>query len=333
MENVRGVNLGGWLVLERWISPSVFQGTSATDEYTLCLELGHEEAERRLQAHRKAFITEEHIARIAQLGMNTVRLPVGYWLFGGEEPFVDGGEEYVTQLFGWVHRHGVKVILDFHAASGSQNGWDHSGRAGALGWHRDQAHIDKSLEFLGRLCERYGMDDALIGIEPLNEPHWDVPIDILVDYYERAADIIRGRCKPDVKIIVSDAFRWKEMSKALRRRSADFVIDIHLYQLFTPEDRALDLQGHLDKVDGQWRSELRRLKKHHDVLVGEWSAAMTELYDPTIGTQRSYESADYQTYFRSQRDLFEELGVGRTYWTSRTENAGPWSLLDHTEYL
>ena len=32
---VKGVNLGNWLVLEKWMSPSLFDGTTAEDEYYL----------------------------------------------------------------------------------------------------------------------------------------------------------------------------------------------------------------------------------------------------------------------------------------------------------
>ena len=39
---LRGVNLGGWLVLEKWMVPDVYRGTDAPDEYSLCLALGDE---------------------------------------------------------------------------------------------------------------------------------------------------------------------------------------------------------------------------------------------------------------------------------------------------
>lgn len=29
---LQGVNLGGWLVLEKWMTPSLFDGTTAADE-------------------------------------------------------------------------------------------------------------------------------------------------------------------------------------------------------------------------------------------------------------------------------------------------------------
>lgn len=45
---LRGVNLGGWLVLEKWITPSLFAGLRATDETSYCVELGEAEGTRRL---------------------------------------------------------------------------------------------------------------------------------------------------------------------------------------------------------------------------------------------------------------------------------------------
>lgn len=37
--HVKGVNLGNWLVLEKWMSPSLFEGTTAEDEYYLPTQL------------------------------------------------------------------------------------------------------------------------------------------------------------------------------------------------------------------------------------------------------------------------------------------------------
>ncbi len=32
MDKIRGANLGNWLVLEKWMSPFIFDGTDAEDE-------------------------------------------------------------------------------------------------------------------------------------------------------------------------------------------------------------------------------------------------------------------------------------------------------------
>ena len=78
LPRLRGVNLGSWLVLEKWMVPDVFRGTKAPDEYSLCLALGSQ-AKDRLNRHRETFITAADFRWIKDCGLNTVRLPVGYW--------------------------------------------------------------------------------------------------------------------------------------------------------------------------------------------------------------------------------------------------------------
>jgi hypothetical protein len=57
-QQVRGVNIGGWMVLEPWITPSLFyqflgkgEGEIAVDSYTFCEVLGAKEANRQLRKH------------------------------------------------------------------------------------------------------------------------------------------------------------------------------------------------------------------------------------------------------------------------------------------
>ena len=51
---VKGVNLGNWLVLEKWMSPHLFDGTTAEDEYYLPTQLSREVYEARIQTHRRS---------------------------------------------------------------------------------------------------------------------------------------------------------------------------------------------------------------------------------------------------------------------------------------
>ncbi|HEY8159846.1 MAG TPA: hypothetical protein VIF10_14190 [Methylobacter sp.] len=53
---MRSVNLGGWLVLEKWMAPSVFEGLEAVDETSYCVEPG-DRAEQALKKHWDGFIT------------------------------------------------------------------------------------------------------------------------------------------------------------------------------------------------------------------------------------------------------------------------------------
>ena len=335
MQQMRGVNLGGWLVCERWMSPSIFRETSAQDEYSLCSELGKDEAQQRLQAHRETFITEEHVKQLAELGLKLLRVPVGYWLFDAPQPYVGGGREYIDRLFVWAKRYDLYIILDFHAAPGSQNGWDHSGKAGKIEWHQAD-NIAHSLSFIKKLAETYGQEPSLIGIEVLNEPHWQIPLDTLASYYQQAHGIIRDSCHSDVKVICADGFRALDMAKRLSTlRREGVMLDIHLYQLFTDQDRALNLDGHMKKASQEWKVLLTKLNRYLPVIIGEWSAAMSELSLPIDQPPhtRQYTASDYVAYFKAQQRVFELTGTPWTYWTARTENRGPWSLLEHPKFL
>lgn len=85
---VKGVNLGNWLVLEKWMSPSLFEGTTAEDEYYLPTQLSKEVYEARIKIHRSEYITERDFTRIKSMGMDAVRILVLYFIFGDREPFI-----------------------------------------------------------------------------------------------------------------------------------------------------------------------------------------------------------------------------------------------------
>ena len=126
-EKVRGVNLGGWFVLEPWITPSLFSewsdGNSVVDEYTMCQTLGAQECSNRLNSHWASWFQENDFQAIAGAGLNHVRIPIGYWAVAPQQgdPYVQGQLQYLDQAIGWARSAGLKVLLDIHGMPGSQN--------------------------------------------------------------------------------------------------------------------------------------------------------------------------------------------------------------------
>ena len=49
---INGVNLGGWLVLERWMTPGLFRASGEEDEIWLHRSTDPAELERLLRRHR-----------------------------------------------------------------------------------------------------------------------------------------------------------------------------------------------------------------------------------------------------------------------------------------
>ena len=81
---VRGVNIGGWLVLEPFITPSISEQHSSADwpvhdEWTLCEKLGQSSCADVLKPHWDNFVSWDDFRKIKDAGFNIVRIPVGYW--------------------------------------------------------------------------------------------------------------------------------------------------------------------------------------------------------------------------------------------------------------
>jgi glucan 1,3-beta-glucosidase len=336
---LRGVNLGGWLVLEKWMTPSLFEGLEATDETTWCAELGHEAA-ARLHAHWNSFITRDDLAWIAGIGLNTVRIPVGHWIFGppypyhakygaARHPFVEGGIDVLDRALEWAAEFGLRVVLDLHAAPGCQNGFDNGGIQDVCEWHTQEEYLAHSVDVLGRLAARYRAMPGLHAIEVLNEPRWDVPTPLLEGYYRRGYDAIRAHCPADrVAVAFHDGFRpHGEFTRLFRESSLENVIfDVHRYQCFAREDLDLDIHGHLQKANVAWREEAAAIQSVLGVpaVCGEWSLGL----DLKLGRPDPFrEDVALRAYAAAQLLAFEHYR-GWFFWSYRTETTPAWCFRD-----
>ena len=52
MKKIKGVNLGNWLVLEKWMLPDLFEGTGAEDEVWLNRKMNPAELKEKMKEHR-----------------------------------------------------------------------------------------------------------------------------------------------------------------------------------------------------------------------------------------------------------------------------------------
>lgn len=327
---IQGVNLGGWLVLEKWITPELFLPYRAEDEHGLVHELGSRAGEV-IGAHRDIFVTEDDFAWMSSRGLEAVRLPLGYWVFGSKEPYLECAG-YVDKAFEWAEKHDIKVLLDFHAAPGSQNGWDHSGQAGKFNWHRHETNIDLSLGVLKELAQRYGDHGQLLGIEVLNEPHWNVPMHALLNYYERAYDILDPMLHGDSYIVFHDGFRPHEMAPRLASMGFQRAcMDMHLYQVFGKQYAGMSLEQHIEYANERWSKDIDDLSRSIPIVIGEWSASLPgEAF--SANNSEDQKRAGHLRYAEAQKAAFKQT-AGEFYWTYKAASAGTWSLKEYPEYI
>jgi glucan 1,3-beta-glucosidase len=354
--HLRGVNLGGWLVLEKWMRPSLFDGLAATDETTWCAELGPR-ATDRLRAHWRDWIGRDDFLWLADRGVDAVRIPFGHWVAGppypfhpsygaARHPFVEGGLDVLDAALGWAREAGLRVVLDLHAAPGCQNGFDNGGIKDVCDWHTRAEYVDHCVELLGRIAARYRAEPALHAIEVLNEPRWDVPTPTVLGYYRRAYDAIRAHCPPGrVAVVFHDGFRSHlEFAPLLRDGDLrDVQFDVHRYQCFERCDLDADIHAHLRKAGEDWKDEALRIQADLGVpaVCGEWSLGLdlrvVSLWAPgpyghaLEGMDAFQQDVACRGYAAAQLLAFEHYAGGWFFWSYRTETTPAWSFRDAVE--
>lgn len=294
---IKGVNLGNWLVLEKWMSPSLFKGTTAEDEYYLPTQLSKEVYEARIDIHRSEYITERDFATIRSLGLNAVRIPVPYFIFGDCPPFI-GCIEYLDKAMRWAEKYGLKVLIDLHSVPGSQNGFDNGGISGVCKWAKQPESVEFTLRVLERLCERYAGAESLWGVEILNEPVtegiWDtmriqerykpvdpemaagsgpIPLDFIKEFYINAYRRMRRFLPEEKAVVFHDAFdlmSWKDFMR--EREFKNVVLDTHQYLMMAEMTGCEQtVENYEAYVREHFAADVEEMQKFFPVICGEWS--------------------------------------------------------------
>ncbi|ODN94207.1 hypothetical protein L198_05059 [Cryptococcus wingfieldii CBS 7118] len=206
-DKVRGVNLGGWFLLENWMMPSflktdIVKDTYINDEWSYCLVLGQDECMTRLEAHWDSYISEDDFKRFANYSLNTVRIPMGYWAWTAADRCAQ--LPYLERALNWSSRYGLDVMLNLHGLAGGQNGQDNQGYKGPIEFQLNTTNMDRSLEALANMppfVMQEKWNGVVKAIELTNEPYIleysseGMSFDDLADFYVQGYKTVRANEK------------------------------------------------------------------------------------------------------------------------------------------
>jgi len=351
-QKVRGVNTGGWFVLEPWITPSIFEGNDAVDEYTFTQQLGRDAAQSRLQQHWDSWITESDFQQMAGAGLNHVRIPIGYWsvLPRNGDPYVQGAYERLGRALDWAQGAGLKVMIDLHGAPESQNGFDNSGKYGSPNWGQGDS-VEYTKEVLNKIRDDMAGHPAVNSIQLLNEPLGGVVnVDTIKQFYYDGWGDLRDS---NVAIAFHDAFQgvsgWNDWGAGM----GNLLLDTHHYQIFDNSAVSQDLNSHISRACA-FGNEMASTGK--PTISGEWTGGITDCakwlngknkgarYDGTFqdsskvgdctgkstGSVTGLSNDDKNNvgrFIEAQLDAFEKA-AGWIFWTWKTEGAPEWDMQD-----
>lgn len=317
MKAMRGVNLGGWLVLEKWMTPGLFEGTDAIDQYTF---MQTPNARAKLRDHEKNFIRESDFKWLRDNGIAAVRIPVGYWILDGDDPYVSSIGR-LDWAFTMAQKYELEVLLCLHAAPGSQNGRDHSGRVGKALWYRERANREQTVDVLMQLATRYRDHQKFWGIELLNEPRVGIAQFKLRKFYNDAYQHLIRILTPSTRIVFHDAFTPRLLNAAVWDDARHpILMDIHWYHFTYWAQRWTPLSWYWRLV--RWHGRLIPALQHwQGIIVGEWSAVISwERLSKVPEAERNniqYEHAVRQLAAYDKADAW-------FYWTYKTAEPGIW---------
>ena len=290
---VQGTNFGNWLVLEKWMDPEMFEGTGTEDEIWLGRKLPADQLAAKLKEHRDTYITEDDFALVAKHGLNLVRIPVPYFIFGDRPPY-PGCAEYLDKAFDWAEKYGLQILIDLHTCPGSQNGYDNGGLTGVCKWCKTPTEVEFELTVLERLAQRYGQRKGLYGIEVLNEPiSWlvyvtapstgkaedkeeakgsgHVPMPFLKQFYKDAYRRLRAILPKEKVVVFHDGFRlgaWKDffVTSGMENVALDTHIYVFAMEKFVPISKPWVYQIYINSQ----KKLIEKVSKYTPVIVGEW---------------------------------------------------------------
>jgi glucan 1,3-beta-glucosidase len=288
---VRGMNIGGWLSLEPFITPSFFaryNQKEVIDEYTLCQKLGGS-APSTLEPHYSAFVNFQTFADIRAAGFDHVRIPFSYWAvttYDGDPYVKQISWRYLLRAIEWARQNGLRVNLDLHGLPGSQNGWNHSGRQGVIGWLNGTdgtLNGQRSLDIHGQLSTFFGQPRyknivTMYGLA--NEPRMTgLDTSLVLDWTTKAVSQIRKNNVSAI-IIFGDGFMGLDNWQGKLQMDDRLLLDVHQYVIFNTDLLQMTHSKKLTFACAGWQAQMTRSQNKATgfgpTMCGEWSQADTD---------------------------------------------------------
>ncbi|KAL9000694.1 MAG: hypothetical protein Q9169_000730 [Polycauliona sp. 2 TL-2023] len=290
---IRGVNIGGWLSIEPFITPSLFKSYKPNqgiiDEYTLTKELGPQQAAKTLEKHYARFIREDDFKQIQAAGFDHVRIAFAYWAvttYPGDPYVPKISWRYLLRAIEYCRKYGLRVNLDLHALPGSQNGWNHSGRQGAISWLNGtdgDVNAQRSLDIHTQLSTffsqpRYKNVIAIYGLA--NEPKMiALSTSVVFEWTTKAAAVIR-KSGMQQYLAVGDGFlgltKWKGQLSGVQ----NVMLDMHQYTIFNNDLINFTHQKKIQYACQGWTEQMKQSNSaatgFGPTICGEWSQADTD---------------------------------------------------------
>ncbi|KAF2477974.1 glycoside hydrolase [Lindgomyces ingoldianus] len=335
---IRGVNLGSLFIIEPWMASQEWDsmGCGGTkSEFDCMIKLGQDAGDAAFQKHWGSYIGEQDLDTIKAYGLNTIRVPVGYWMvedtvWRDSEHFPKGGLAYLDQLVGWAADRNIYVILDLHGAPAAQEpNQPFTGQYAPTAGFFVSWQYDRAYKFLQAMTQRIHTNSAYRTtgmLEVLNEPERNHP-DLITSYYATAYAKIR-ETESQLNVAQGQQLTIQFMDKGW---GAGNPVDV----IGSKPSVAYDDHRYL-----KWDTSIEHTKASYiktscsdtfgdggntPLIVGEWSLSVkddlerTPDFDPSVQSNKAF----YTQWWAAQVSAYEKQ-LGWVFWSWKTQLGDDW---------
>ncbi|HLK16497.1 MAG TPA: cellulase family glycosylhydrolase [Fimbriimonadaceae bacterium] len=269
---LRGVNLGGWLVEETWMTPWIEEPPAGSsyrpvkDHVSLWAaiqdRLGAAAMLRVRDAWRDNWITDADLAKIKAAGLNHVRLPFLHSIL--DEP---GGLERLHAAVTMCEAAGLYVVLDMHGLPGGQSNEHHTGQEKRNRLWFDVENITEAERDWARVGKEFAGDPGVAAFDLMNEPMGGPNAAMVFMVYDRLYRAVR-KTAPHKVILIEDGYKGFETSPHPNLAQwSDVAYSLHFYNFDAkkPEDHVDGLKKDIPKI-----VELLGYRQT-PMYIGEWN--------------------------------------------------------------
>ncbi len=212
------------------------------DDYSLRLELddrfGATTAQSIIDTHRNTWIVEDDIDNIADMGLNVIRLPIGWnELLNLDGTWKTNPWTKIDWLIDEAGQRGIYVILDLHTLPGGGCPWGSCGRVGPNpnGFWGSSTYQDWVIDIWEEIATRYEDEPVVAGYDLINEPLIDYGEDSAdvtqkSDYYDELYDAVRA-IDADHTIFIAAFFGWDKIADPSTYGWTNVVYELHPYDM------------------------------------------------------------------------------------------------------
>jgi len=306
--HLRGVNLGGWLMMEGYILHAPNRAEQLFKE-NFAKILSVKALRQFEEDFCNQFIQENDFKNIARLGFNCVRVPFNHRLIEKIPYKYDAhGLSFLDRAISWAKKYRIYVILDLHGACGAQNHDWHSDSLGKAALWTKESYRQRTYALWEFLADRYKNEEWVAGYDILNEA---VTHDVrgLNNFYKNTIKAIRGIDRNHILFVEGN--KWAQDIACLEEFDDDnYVLSVHYYM---PLEYTFNLVPQLSyPLKNFGKANTKKALENYQKISKK---RKVPIYVGEFGVNARQGFYGEHQWLKDVLNCFDEFGFHWTYWT------------------